>query len=1190
MNSICLFCGLLLIACCWSSPVEARGRNYRRNFEVGDQGVFIDYDYPQSPLSHISPIAPGDPHYHGFLPPHHPHHDYDYDDDDDDDEDGDDDDDDDDYEDSDGDEGEYHHILHHHNRHVLEQQNGLLNELDRRAHLNEILLKNRVANERLHQLNLDLNTHALADRIASFHNDNNQELAMKLAMLAGHHPYHETSHSQLDIGPNSAAPYLQPLAAFHHDQSHALAAKLAMLDHYHPFQAPLIHDHVNVGPGHSPPYLQSNFEVTPGYNLNEYGDVPGYRKQKIDEAANLHEHLHNSEIMMHAELHGPVHVDADEEAVENGEELGHPEEPDKPPHLHPPAVLGGMDFGGLDPVEIANKATYTLSPLAKQISDAATKTTAEHLAGKFSAMDDKLMNLVNRPNLFEGDPKAVMGIGRSHHHHHHTHDENPTSTQRKEELPSSPSLNDLSPQPSKPQNADQRTRVTNKNNEHPIKNTTMPRNANDVGLRKNSTHSELRNHLKPVNIDRTAELTKPISSKNSTKPEASLNTESKKSSTDSTKVFTGTTQSSKNSTNEDRIPITRNSNRNLSKRHKGFIAWNLVNANTRTITNSFNSEESSSMKNHSVNNTIHKKHIVDHTQNKRGEITPETFQGSMHTMENFIDALAAKPTQPRSKTQHSKKKNYIRVSKNHIKTLNRTERGQVKEHVQKPLHDLTIHVSFGEEDKTSLSNGSVSNLTTVSNEEKPSHDNPSGSVSEMLPHHQHASNNQTTTSLHKNDDKAHSSIDMRSKTTESSFRRTVPTQKQHEENIKEQPGQISNHLTQTTNNTLHSQQNKPTRKSPSHSDVLENHHLIKDSKNPITLDNNQDLNYNINGHKHSISLEIQRKYIAYKNMVKLLKGQSKSTSSIGPYGNDTNSFDSKSSELEARNSQKAINKITSNIKEKKTDSKSQEKSSEGRSVAHNTENVPLAIPIKKMPGNPVPTADNTKVSASFENHPTESQIHHAELVTQNNKNLIENKKIKEQSTKPSSKSLNNELAEATKNLLQSELIVSDNKETKRNSSHISAQKMSKKPSKNVHKDVKEPSPTIHVLAMERELKDLKGEIESRYSKYRKIRDKLMKDKKVFLFKPDDVDMTVLTELSEKQTLSDKTTDNDTVNKDIRVNKEFVSDRRTDKSSMVDIKKNTQTGLSQKKNLHGIVKTLRKDYKSTPTNSWHIQLQ
>jgi len=40
-----------------AAVVEAK-KNYKRNYQVGEQGVFIDYDYPQSPLSHLSPFVP----------------------------------------------------------------------------------------------------------------------------------------------------------------------------------------------------------------------------------------------------------------------------------------------------------------------------------------------------------------------------------------------------------------------------------------------------------------------------------------------------------------------------------------------------------------------------------------------------------------------------------------------------------------------------------------------------------------------------------------------------------------------------------------------------------------------------------------------------------------------------------------------------------------------------------------------------------------------------------------------------------------------------------------------------------------------------------------------------------------------------------------------------------------------------
>lgn len=33
-------------------------RRYKRHYEVGQQGVFVDYDYPSSPLAHLNPLVP----------------------------------------------------------------------------------------------------------------------------------------------------------------------------------------------------------------------------------------------------------------------------------------------------------------------------------------------------------------------------------------------------------------------------------------------------------------------------------------------------------------------------------------------------------------------------------------------------------------------------------------------------------------------------------------------------------------------------------------------------------------------------------------------------------------------------------------------------------------------------------------------------------------------------------------------------------------------------------------------------------------------------------------------------------------------------------------------------------------------------------------------------------------------------
>ena len=114
----------------------------------------------------------------------------------------------------------------------------------------------------------------------------------------------------------------------------------------------------------------------------------------------------------------PVNAVNEEPVEEAGN--GHSDVP-TPPRLHSPNILRDIDFNGADPVSIADRATYSLSPLATQIANAATQSTASHLASRFSAMDDKLMNLVNRPHLFEGDPKAAMGEVRSHKHHNLKH-------------------------------------------------------------------------------------------------------------------------------------------------------------------------------------------------------------------------------------------------------------------------------------------------------------------------------------------------------------------------------------------------------------------------------------------------------------------------------------------------------------------------------------------------------------------------------------------------------------------------------------------------------------------------------------------------------------------------------------------------------------------------------------------------
>ena len=292
-------------------------------------------------------------------------------------------------------------------------------QLEHRAAITQQVLHNGIADERFHQAaDYNFNTHALVDKLYEYNHDQNQEMMAKLGMLHGH-PYHETSHTNLDIGP--AIPNQLP---FHHNgATDGINSGYSFQSYSHtiPFHHNLpgatnsyeYHNEI-------PPFQHSiGSEVTPGYNLNEYGDVPGYPQQSgpdhVDHQAALHEQLHNAEVMMHAEMHDPVNAVNEEPVEEAGN--GHSDVP-TPPRLHSPNILRDIDFNGADPVSIADRATYSLSPLATQIANAATQSTASHLASRFSAMDDKLMNLVNRPHLFEGDPKAAMGEVRSHKHHH----------------------------------------------------------------------------------------------------------------------------------------------------------------------------------------------------------------------------------------------------------------------------------------------------------------------------------------------------------------------------------------------------------------------------------------------------------------------------------------------------------------------------------------------------------------------------------------------------------------------------------------------------------------------------------------------------------------------------------------------------------------------------------------------------
>ena len=52
---------LLLVLWIHHQPADCEEMDdarYKRHYEVGQQGVFVDYDYPSSPLAHLNPLVP----------------------------------------------------------------------------------------------------------------------------------------------------------------------------------------------------------------------------------------------------------------------------------------------------------------------------------------------------------------------------------------------------------------------------------------------------------------------------------------------------------------------------------------------------------------------------------------------------------------------------------------------------------------------------------------------------------------------------------------------------------------------------------------------------------------------------------------------------------------------------------------------------------------------------------------------------------------------------------------------------------------------------------------------------------------------------------------------------------------------------------------------------------------------------
>ena len=260
-------------------------------------------------------------------------------------------------------------------QHRLEQAN-VLDQLQHTAEMADFVAKSKISNS-----HMDLMTPNLGQHIDDYHHDLHDDILPNFNLINGH-AHGLLGHSLLDGG-------LNLLGSDSHND---------------------INNFANLA------------DIAAHTTLNEYGDEPGHSQgdSHEDDAARLVEQLHSTDLMAHSEIHDPVDatpMDADESNAENREISS-----SKPPHLHSPHILRSLDFGGADPVSIADHATYSLSPLAKQISNEATKVTAQNLFQKFSAMDDNLIHTVNQPEAggsHDAVTAAVTGAVRRHQQNRH---------------------------------------------------------------------------------------------------------------------------------------------------------------------------------------------------------------------------------------------------------------------------------------------------------------------------------------------------------------------------------------------------------------------------------------------------------------------------------------------------------------------------------------------------------------------------------------------------------------------------------------------------------------------------------------------------------------------------------------------------------------------------------------------------
>jgi len=361
-----------------------------------------------------------------YQQPHIPHHHYDDYDDDNDDDDYDDDDDDDD------DDDEYYHSSHHlhqyHPHHLLKnhyrhhydnhlfanemqhklEQAQVLDQIQHRTELADFVAKSRISDDHLDLMQPNYPIHNLEHQIDDYHHDQNEEMLSKLNLVNGHHQ--QITGDLIDGGHGFLGGGNGLIGGGHG----LLSGGHGLLGGGYGQQ----NDHQDI----------NNFanlaEIAEHTTLNEYGDVPGHSRSDShgDDAVRLQEQLHSADLMTHSEMNDPVDASplgADESESESNAE--NRELSNQSPHLHSPHILKSLDFGGADPVSIADRATYTLSPLARQISDTATKVTAQNLFQKFSAMDNNLIHSVNQPELAGSNPAAVTGDVRRHHAHRQNH-------------------------------------------------------------------------------------------------------------------------------------------------------------------------------------------------------------------------------------------------------------------------------------------------------------------------------------------------------------------------------------------------------------------------------------------------------------------------------------------------------------------------------------------------------------------------------------------------------------------------------------------------------------------------------------------------------------------------------------------------------------------------------------------------